>query len=79
MKLGDMETRVAHEAVPSKRDAKLLMHLTADVKQDSRLVARADCTPRITCHDVYLVQNTAHRPNCGGACTHAGDGRHAQG
>ena len=78
MKLGDMETRVAHEAVPSKRDAKLLMHLTADVKQDSRLVARLDWT-LITCRDVDRVQNTAHRPNCGGACTRAGDGRHAQG
>jgi hypothetical protein len=36
VKLGDLETRVSREAVPNKQDAKLLMHLTADLKQDNR-------------------------------------------
>ena len=38
MKLGDVETRVAHEAVPNPNDVKLLSHLTADLKRDSRCV-----------------------------------------
>jgi len=39
VKLGDVETRVAHEAVPNPHDVKLLSHLTADLKRDSRLLA----------------------------------------
>ena len=59
MKLGDIETRVAHEAVPSKRDAELLMHLTADLKQDTRFAGRA-CWPARARVVICAVQNTGH-------------------
>jgi len=44
VKLGDIETRVAHEAVPSKHDAQLLSHLTSDLKQDTRCITRSCCS-----------------------------------
>jgi hypothetical protein len=50
VKLGDIETRVSHEAVPSKHDAQLLQHLTADLKQDSRSARRASVQRRVPSH-----------------------------
>lgn len=60
VKLGDLETRVSREAVPNKQDAKLLMHLTADLKQDNRFEC-AGARARSFRND-FVVQNCGHRP-----------------
>ena len=60
MKLGDLETRVSREAVPNKKDAKLLMHLTADLKQDNRFDSA--CGSAHTFCNEFFEQNSEHRP-----------------
>lgn len=60
VKLGDLETRVSREAVPNKHDAKLLMHLTADLKQDNRSDS-AGASAR-SFRNECVVQNCGHRP-----------------
>lgn len=76
VKLGDIETRVSHEAVPSKHDAQLLQHLTADLKQDSRSARRASV--RVIAFMCFF-QDIGNRSQCSGTCTRAGDPRHSQG
>ena len=64
VKLGDIETRVAHEAVPKPHDVKRLSHLTADLKQDSRCVCLFACalvsvTFRVLCRLLAMDRRAA--------------------